>query len=362
MGLQLEEVAGKRGGKRMDDYLRRKVRYSLLTYLQKKAAEQISKLPKDFNELGKWESFRKELVEKLKETLGIPQISLPTDSKLISSSSVSTTSGKDITFERVDFNFEGEFYVPSFIYRPSEVKKKLSAIIISPGWPHHKYIDTYNDFAFQLAKEGFLALILDHAPFGERQDGSIQYLPENSSQSCINVEGAAMLLGICYMGLRVRDNIRAVDYLMSREDIDKERIGITGLCEGGMDTWYSAAIDERMKVVAPLCSCTTYEAWTLEYSNYGVLGDTTQSVYGILKFADMQHIFASIAPRPLLIQNNIKDNWWPISGYNQVVELCNKVFGLYKASEKFDAHLENASHAYHPIFSQRIIEWFKRWL
>ena len=129
-----------------------------------------------------------------------------------------------------------------------------------------------------------------------------------------------------------------------------------------MDTCYSAAIDKRMKVVAPLCSCTTYEAWALEFSNYGVLGDTTQSVWGILKFADMQHIFASIAPRPLLIQNNIKDKWWPISGYNKVVELCKKVFRLYRSGEKFEAYLENASHAYHPIFSQRIAKWFKKWL
>ncbi len=340
----------------MDDHLKRKARYSLLTYLQKKVAEQISKLPEDFNDLEKWKPFRKELIDKLKETLEIPQTSVPMHSKFISSSPVSADG---ITFERVDFNFEGEFYVPSFIYRPSEVKEKFPAVIISPGWSTDKFTDTYNDIAFQLARKGFLALILDHAPCGERRDSP--YPPPHPSQSITNIEGTAMLLGISYMGTRVRDNMRAVDYLCSREDVDNEKIGITGLCEGGMDTWYSAAIDERMKVVAPLCSCTTYEAWILEYSNYGVLGDTTQSVYGMLKFADMQHIFAAIAPRPLLIQNNIKDNWWPISGYNQVIELCRKIFSLYKASEKFEAYLENASHAYHPIFSQRIVEWFKKW-
>src|SRR5262249_56308459 len=61
------------------------------------------------------------------------------------------------------------------------------------------------------------------------------------------------LEGNSYMGLLVHEVMRAVDYLQTRPDVDRTRIGITGFSLGGAMSWYAAAADERLSVVVPVC-------------------------------------------------------------------------------------------------------------
>ena len=119
-----------------------------------------------------------------------------------------------------------------------------------------------------------------------------------------------------------------------------------------MDLWFSA-FDQRFKVIAPLCGTTAYEAWALEWINYGYLSDASPGMSNILIVCDTPHIYASWAPRPVIVQNNMNDNWWPMSGYDKVVSLAKKIYGFYGVPDHFKAEMGNEIHAISPRFEAR---------
>src|SRR6202171_3103541 len=67
--------------------------------------------------------------------------------------------------------------------------------------------------------------------------------------------------GLTLLGCQVYDNRRAVDYLLTRPEVDEDRLGITGASGGGNQTMYAGALDERFKAVVPVCSVGTYQAY-----------------------------------------------------------------------------------------------------
>ncbi|MED5494822.1 MAG: prolyl oligopeptidase family serine peptidase, partial [Verrucomicrobiota bacterium] len=60
---------------------------------------------------------------------------------------------------------------------------------------------------------------------------------------------------------QVYENMRAVDYLLTRKEVDGERLGITGTSGGGNQTMYAGAWDERFKAVVPVCSVGNFQAY-----------------------------------------------------------------------------------------------------
>src|SRR4029079_12283016 len=74
---------------------------------------------------------------------------------------------------------------------------------------------------------------------------------------------AATLLpvGLPLSGLQVYENMRAVDYLLTRPEVDGSKIGITGASGGGNQTMYAGAFDDRFGAVVPCCSVGTYDSY-----------------------------------------------------------------------------------------------------
>jgi len=178
-----------------------------------------------------------------------------------------------------------------------------------------------------------------------------------------NITALGHLLGINNVGLRVMNNLAALDYLKGRKDVDSARIGITGLCQGAIVTWFAAAVCVDFAAAAPVCGVTTYEAIALEYcGRQGGWTGISPYVFGLLDVADVQHVVSAIAPRPLLVQNNLIDIHWPLSGFHTAKRLTEKVYGLYKASEKCTFRIEDAPHSYAGPLLEKTIQWFCRTL
>jgi len=328
-----------------------RARYSILQYLQARTREAAAELPSDFQTLEEWEGFKESFLPRLKRLLGFSEHRSPMKSEVLDRRQIN-----QYIRERVDFLYDRGRYVPCFIVRPlNRVERRLPAVVISPGWPQTKWTNSFNHIAERWVDAGFITLIPDHPPFGETADSA---MPNNM----INLMNTCMALGIPYEGIRGYELIRAVDYLVTRGDVDPERICLTGLCQGSIDLWFSAAFEPRFKAIAPVCGTTTFEAWALEYINYANLGDASPCVPSILKVCDVQHIYASWAPRPVLVQNNVNDNWWPMSGYDKVVALARKVYRLYGVPERFEAELGNEVHDITPRFEKRILNFFQKWV
>ena len=148
--------------------------------------------------------------------------------------------GEDILCERVDIYVDEDYGIPSFVFLPlNPPDKPMPALVWNPGYSQSKWDKTYEQFAVRMARQGFAVLIPDHAPFGETSSLDNQ-LPSAMSL----VMGMGHLLGISQLALRAAETMRAGEYLRSRNDVDESRIAVSGLCQGGMDTWLAAALDD----------------------------------------------------------------------------------------------------------------------
>lgn len=323
------------------------INYSLSAYLREAVRARVSKHPVAFSDLEQWRGFREVFLAALLAECGLP------DREPMRSRVIESIDSGGCRRERVAYHFAGSSYASGHVWSRPDGAADRPGVVLSPGYGQHKWDETFNRLAQAWAAEGFVVIIVDHAPFGER---------ERSDQEMINLVGVGSALGMPNIAMRAFENMRALDYLASRPDVDGGRIGITGLCQGGMDTWLAGALDERFRAVCPVCSATTHAAWALDYNVFSNLADPSPYIPNLLKHGDVQHIHAAIAPRPLLVQANISDNWWPLSGYRQIVDLCESVYRLHGVEERFAAHADAAHHNITPPFDGRALAWFRRWL
>jgi hypothetical protein len=264
--------------------------------------------------------------------------------------------GTNVIQERVVYRTEEDVWVPAHIYRPAwQRSEKLPGVLLLQGWDLDKH--TLPDFKVKLAESGYIVLFPDNRFSGERRRA-----PSGQAEQA-NLLPVAGLFGLTFMGMNTWDNQRGLDVLTARPDVREDRLGVVGLCWGGMQTCVLAALDERVKAACPVCSVSTYEALVKEYIPY-TGGHTCFGTYlwNWANYGDIQDIIACIAPRPLLIQNNVNDTWFPISGYHRVVEEVSQVYRSLEAEQNFQCEARITEHDITEEFGSRAIEWFNRHL
>jgi len=335
------------------DPVRRITRWSALTYLQKKVAERCARLPYQFESIEAWTAFRGGLVPFLREKLPVWE----TSDALPDQRTAEFDLGEDLVLETVDVHFDDGFFIPIHLYRPKAADSALPAALVCHGYGGAKNSGDTADMCIALARNGIMAAAPDYDAAGERKDRPDLHTDTN------NVCALACLLGVNDVALRVMNNLAVLRCLKERDDVDAKRIGITGLCQGAIVTWFTAAVCEEFAVIAPLCGATSYEAVALEYCNrQGGWSGISPYVFDLLAGGDVPHVLAACAPRPLLVQNNIIDVHWPYSGFQQTKALCERVYELHGAADRCRFKLEHGPHAYAPPFIANIVGWFERFL
>ncbi|HVL14827.1 MAG TPA: SMP-30/gluconolactonase/LRE family protein, partial [Gemmata sp.] len=131
----------------------------------------------------------------------------------------------------------------------------------------------------------------------------------------------------------VYENSRAVDYLETRSEVDRTKIGITGASGGGNQTMYAGAWDERFKCVVPVCSVGNYQSYM------GAACCMCEVVPGALKFTEEWAVLALVAPRPLMVVNATKDAvQFSVGEAKKSLALTGPVYKLFGKPE----HLRHA--------------------
>lgn len=329
-------------------------RNSIIHWFQKQIAKESLKLRREFASLEEWKSFKLEMRSKLMNTIGFPEF----PSMKASASRGRIRLGEKVLVERVDVYVDDDYAIPAFVFSPENPEgKKLPALIWSPGYPQNKWEKSYQLFAERMAQKGYIVLILDHAPFGETAQQDQPVLP-----TITVVNSAGMLIGISQLAFRAAENIRCKEYLKMRSDVAPDKIAISGLCQGGMDTWLAAAVDEEFCAAAPFCAQSTFTVHMTEMSSYRVNAETSPFPFGILKVCDVEHIYACIAPRPLLVRANLPDDWWPVSGFDDIESFTRKIYSLFGAEDKMDFRAEINVHDLYGIFADSLEEFLNKYL
>lgn len=174
------------------------------------------------------------------------------------------------------------------------------------------------DFAVQIVKEGYAALVVEQRGFGER------ITPRHIGKSmttCANPAITAILLGRTILRERAFDISVAIDMLDNFSDIDKDKIALMGNSGGGTATYYTACFEPRIKVVMPSCAVCSFE-----YSIGTLRHCICNHVPGIAKYMDMGEMACLIAPRPLIVVAGEKDHGFLYPGVQKVYKVIEQIY------------------------------------
>jgi len=250
--------------------------------------------------------------------------------------------------EKVSFESRPRFLVTGNLYRPLGVAGRRPAVLCPHGhWPNGRLEDSEDCSVVArcagLARLGFVVFSYDMIGYND----SCQIRHRWDSTESL----AAMLHGIGPFGLQLWNSIRALDFLETLEDVDPARIGCTGASGGATQTYYLAAVDERVRVVVPVCMASAhYQGGCLcEEPPLVHLGDvTTLDVVG------------SLAPRPVLLPSVTQD--WTNQNPTYDVPALRRIWSLYGAADRLENVHFDAPHNYNRATREHVYAWFRRWL
>jgi dienelactone hydrolase len=204
--------------------------------------------------------------------------------------------------EKILFESRPGCLVTAHLYLPNKIDAPLPAVIGTCGHDADGIqAKLYQEFCQRLARAGFAVLIYD--PFNQGERDQYWHLEDKSAvASCThahNMMGKQLELVGEFFGMwRAWDGVRALDYLLTRREIDPARIGLTGNSGGGTVTTWLWAIEERITMAAPSCFVTTF----LHNLENELPADSEQYPPGIVGAGlDMADLLIARAPSPALL-------------------------------------------------------------
>jgi len=227
------------------------------------------------------------------------------------------TSRDGFVIERLTFQSLPDYIVTANLYRPARTGRYPGILMSMGHWDSGKAAGQL--IASNLAKKGFVVLAYDPVGQGERQqayDSRVgRSLIGGPTEQHFSNGAAAILMGQSVARYFIHDGMRALDYLVSRSDVDASRIGATGCSGGGTQTTYISALDSRVKVAAVACYMNSFRTLFA-----GSIGDSEQSVPGFLAAGlDQTDYVELFAPKPWLMTSTEQDFFTP-PGARQVFE------------------------------------------
>lgn len=302
-----------------------------------------------------WERERPEIRKRLLGSLGYPE-GLPTERAPVRVVERGVLMRAGYRIERLLLETRPGWWVPAHAYVPERTSNRSGAASTESGYerfpavlcPHGHWETAKASLhvqarCAQLARMGYVALAVDMAGYGERRS--------TGHRETTYLWASGMTLS----GIQLWDNVRALDYLCARSDVDRERLGCTGASGGGNQTMILSAVDERVKAAVPVCSVENFRS----YFEKGFCECETYP--GVLALADHPHILALIAPRALCIVNGTLDTGFPV---NRARRTYRRLHALY---EWFDpARVEYfefyGPHSYERTAREAAYRWFAKWL
>ena len=289
--------------------------------------------------LEEWAIKRKQIVEGMQKAMGsLPGLSglPPMDMEIIE-----RLKQHNYTRYTINFTVAQNERVPAYLYVPSRKSKKhrLPAMLALhetdssgkksvDGEGHHINLG----YAKELAKRGYVVIAPDYPGYGDLKgyDFKTDRYQSGTMKS-------------------IFDNMRCIDLLQARDDVDPDRIGVIGHSLGGHTALFAGAFDPRLKVIVSSCG------WTLmDYYNAGEeitkrfggrLGPWAQEVYmPLLRDTynldinqipfDFDEVIAALAPRAFFSNSPVRDSYFNINGVRKGIAAVGKVYDFLEVNDK----------------------------
>lgn len=230
--------------------------------------------------------------------------------------------------------------------------------------------------ASELAKRGYVVISIDALMFGERRvlldadrkygwDRS-RYGPDELKRLNLECRGkeptlvkSLILAGLTWPGVVCWDDIRTVDYLASRPEVDAARLGCVGISMGGYRSLYLAALDDRIRAACVTGFMSTVGPMIKAHV------DTHSWVHflpTVHRYLDWPDVASLAAPRALLVQQCAQDRLFPAEGMKASVEKIAACYAKADARSQFAGRFYDAPHSYTRSMQDEAFAWFDRHL
>ena len=253
----------------------------------------------------------------------------------------------DYTVEKVYFESYPGFFCTGNLYRPRGKDGPFPAIVSPHGhWDRGRLENIERGSipgrCINFAKQGYVIFSYDMVGYNDSgQQVDHRSFPNGDREA---------IWGISLLGLQLQNAIRSIDFLQSLPDVDPDRIACTGASGGGTQTFMLMAIDDRIKVSAPVnmisahmqggCLCENAPNLRIDFSNI--------------------EIGAMMAPRPLLLVSATGD--WTKDTPDVEYPAIHSIYQHFGAADKIHQVQIDAEHNYNKASREAVYQWFAKWL
>lgn len=249
--------------------------------------------------------------------------------------------------EKVVFQTRPGVYMTANAYVPDGGGKRPGVLCVHGHWKLSKQDPKVQARCLGLVKLGFFVLCVDAMGAGERAVGKAlgEYHGEMAGATTWPV-------GLPLSGLQVYENLRAVDYMQSRPEVDGTKLGITGASGGGNQSMYSGAFDERFSCVVPVCSVGQYQAYL------GAACCVCEVIPGGLTFTEEWGILSLTAPRALLVINASRDAFqFSIGEARKSLDVTGRIYELHGKRQNLRHATFESIHDYSQAMRETMYGW-----
>jgi cephalosporin-C deacetylase-like acetyl esterase len=319
-------------------------------YLVAVARQLTNDAAVEFQSVASWEKVKEQRRLELLDMLGLEP--LPQRSPL-NARITGVIDKPGYRIEKLAFESLPKVFATANLYLPKKRSKRVPAVIYVCGHavsPQGSKV-MYQHHAITFAKHGYACLIIDPIQIAET------FALHHGVYNLEMPEWYA--LGYTPAGVEVWNVIRALDYLETRPEVDASRFGITGRSGGAAMSWFSAAVDSRLKVVVPVMGNSTYAANVAANTQKG----HCDCMFPINTYQhDLMTQGALIAPRPVYMMHGRRDTLFPIPGYEEFEAKIGELYRAYESGEKFKNTVVDTGHQDSDFLREQAIRWFDRYL
>ncbi len=307
---------------------------NIRAYLSRVASVITHNSLSGINNLSDWETVKKQRRIEFLEMMGLQGKPFEGKRSPLNVTKTGTIQKEGYRIEKLYYESLPGLYVPANLYIPDGIKKPVPAILYVCGHAHTQK-HHYQEHAKSFAQNGFVVLIIETIQRGEVKGEHL---------------GAESLgwfhwysKGYNPGGVEIWNGIRGLDLLSELPEVDKDRLGVTGISGGGSQSWYLPVADPRIKAVAAVAGAGSLEGQICQKS----IDDHCDCMMPINTYAiDFTDVGALIAPRPFMIAQTTQDQYYSIEAVRTLHEKIKPVYGWYGKSENLMMVEAAGAHSY----------------
>jgi dienelactone hydrolase len=306
----------------------------------------------------------------------------------------------DYVREKVWFNTTPDLRVPSFVLVPKSAPKRAPAMVALHDhggfylWGKEKIVEmpdehpVLTDFkrqyygarsiATELVRQGYVVVVIDMFYWGERRmlldddpadwrerpasltRERIQAFNTRAGQSEQLVGRTIYSAGFTWPGVMFWDDVRTVDYLLTRPDVDPKRIGCVGLSVGGLRSCHLAALDERIRAAVVVGWMASFPAQLKKHVR-NTIGHT-KVVPGLYQHLDYPDVASLAMPTPLLVINGSKDGLFDLEGVKASFAKLNAAYRKAGVPDHCRTRFYDTPHEFNAEMQAEAWAWLKRFV